>query len=109
MKCLPCEQVYVGQTGRDFKTRYKEHINDIRQNVEQSRCAIRMLKENHKYGPTEEVMNVLKVENKGKQLDVCETFYIYKAKKQNVLNEQHADVNTVLFDLIFDCEKIARS
>jgi hypothetical protein len=58
--------VYVGQTGRDFKTRYKEHINDIRQNAEKSLYAIHMLKENHKYGPTVVVMNVLKVENKGK-------------------------------------------
>jgi hypothetical protein len=26
MKCLACKQVYVGQTGRDFKTRYKDNI-----------------------------------------------------------------------------------
>jgi hypothetical protein len=41
-----------------------------------------MLKENHEYGPIEEVMNVLKVENKGKQLDVYEIFYIYKSTKK---------------------------
>jgi hypothetical protein len=58
--------VYVSQTGRDFKTGYKEHIKDIRQNVEKSQCGIHMLKENHEYGPIEEAMNVLKVENKGK-------------------------------------------
>jgi hypothetical protein len=35
--------------------------------------------------------------------------YIYKAIKQKyVMNEQHADVNNVLFDLIIDCEKTAR-
>jgi hypothetical protein len=54
-------------------------------------------------------MNVLKVENKGKQLDVYERFYIYKATKQKyAMNEQHADVNHVLVDLIIDCEKTAR-
>jgi type II secretory pathway predicted ATPase ExeA len=101
--------VYVGQTGGVFKTRYKEHINDIRQNVEKSRYAIHMLKENHEYGPIEKVMNVLKVENKGKQLDVNERFYIYKATQQKyVMNEQHADVNNVLFYLIIDCDKTAR-
>jgi hypothetical protein len=68
-----------------------------------------MLKENHEYGPIEEVMNVLKVENKRTQFDVYEIFYIYKATKQKyVVNEQHADVNNVLFDLIIDCEKTAR-
>jgi hypothetical protein len=51
MKCFTCEQVNVGQTGRDFKTRYKEHINDIRENVEKSRYAVHMLKENHEHGP----------------------------------------------------------
>jgi hypothetical protein len=54
-------------------------------------------------------MNVLKVENKGKQFDVYEIFYIYRATKQKyAVNEQHADVNNVLFDLIIDCEKTAR-
>jgi hypothetical protein len=47
----------------------KLHINDIRQNVEKSRYAIHMLKENYECGPIEEVMNVITVENKGKQLD----------------------------------------
>jgi hypothetical protein len=36
--------IVVGQTGRDFKTRYKENINASRQNVEKSRYAIHMLK-----------------------------------------------------------------
>jgi hypothetical protein len=68
-----------------------------------------MLKENHEYGPIEKVMNVLNVENKGNQLDIYGRFYIYKATKQRyVMNEQHADVNNVLFDLIIDCDKTAR-
>jgi hypothetical protein len=53
---------------QDLKTRCKEHINDISKNVEKSRYAVYMLKENHEYGPIEKVMNVLKVENKGKIL-----------------------------------------
>jgi hypothetical protein len=28
LKCLDCPLKYVGQTGRTFKTRYKEHIHD---------------------------------------------------------------------------------
>jgi hypothetical protein len=31
LKCLDCNKYYIGQTGRNFKQRYKEHINDIRQ------------------------------------------------------------------------------
>jgi hypothetical protein len=43
LKCLTCEQVYVGQNGRDFKTRFDEHINDIRSNKDKSRNALHIL------------------------------------------------------------------
>jgi hypothetical protein len=29
MKCMECPKKYVGQTGRTFNIRYKEHIHDI--------------------------------------------------------------------------------
>jgi hypothetical protein len=32
LKCMDCPQQYIGQTGRNFKTRYKEHVRDIRNN-----------------------------------------------------------------------------
>jgi transposase-like protein len=32
LKCLDCPLKYVRQTGRTFKTRYKEHVHDIRSN-----------------------------------------------------------------------------
>jgi hypothetical protein len=75
----------LSQTGRDFKPSYKEHINDIRQDAEKSRYAIHMLKENHEYGPIEQVTNVLKIENKGKQLDVYERFKFIKQQNKNML------------------------
>jgi hypothetical protein len=48
-------------------------------------------------------MNILKLQSKGKHLDVYERFYIYKSNKQkrkSIVNEQHVEVNNVLFDLI---------
>jgi hypothetical protein len=30
IKCLDCDKKYVGLTGRNFKTGYKDHINGIR-------------------------------------------------------------------------------
>jgi hypothetical protein len=76
MKCLTCEQ--VGQTERDFKKRYEEHINGIRSNKDKSRYALHILQENHEYGPIEKVLYMLKVENKVKQLYmyVCMNIYI---------------------------------
>jgi hypothetical protein len=32
LKCQNCSCIYIGQTGRNFKTRYKEHIQDIKNN-----------------------------------------------------------------------------
>jgi hypothetical protein len=29
LKCVSCCGVYLGQTGRNFKTRFKEHISDM--------------------------------------------------------------------------------
>jgi hypothetical protein len=43
LKCLSCDHIYVGQTGRSFKTRYEEHISDIRHNKEKSKYALHML------------------------------------------------------------------
>jgi hypothetical protein len=43
LRCLSCDQNYIGQTGRSFKIRYDEHIRDIRFNKEKSKYASHML------------------------------------------------------------------
>jgi hypothetical protein len=30
LNCNSCHKAYIGQTGRNFKTRFKEHIQDIK-------------------------------------------------------------------------------
>jgi hypothetical protein len=97
--------VFVGQTGRDFKTRYKGHISEIKSKKDKSRYTLHILQKNHEYGPVNKIMNILKLQSKGKHLDVYERFYIYKTNKQkrkSIMNEQHVEVNNVLFDLITD-------
>jgi hypothetical protein len=32
LQCTECPRKYIGQRGRTFKTRYKEHIRDIKNN-----------------------------------------------------------------------------
>jgi hypothetical protein len=66
LKCLSCDQVCIGQMGRNFITRYKEHIRDIRYNQGKSRYAQHILDHNHKYGLVESTMDVLKILHKGK-------------------------------------------
>jgi hypothetical protein len=72
----------VQQTGTDFKTRYKEQINDIKSNKDKYRYVLQILQENHECGPIDKIMNILKLQSKVKHLDVYEIFHIYKANKQ---------------------------
>jgi hypothetical protein len=44
LKCPNCPGSYIGRTGRNFKTRYKEHIQDIRNNKKQDRIFTPYLK-----------------------------------------------------------------
>jgi hypothetical protein len=39
LTCAECKQVYIGQTGRTLKVRYKEHIRSIKYNKEDSAFA----------------------------------------------------------------------
>jgi hypothetical protein len=64
---------------------------------------LHILQENHEYDPIDKIMYILKLQGKGKHLDVYERFHIYKANKQkSVMNEQRVEVNNVLFDVITD-------
>jgi hypothetical protein len=95
-----CNQVYVGQTGRNFRIRYEEHINNIRSNRDQSRYALHILQQNHEYGTIDQTMKVLKLANKSKYLNTMEKLYIYKTTKcKEILNEQHVCDSNVLLDL----------
>jgi hypothetical protein len=50
MKCMDCPLKYVGQTGRTFNTRYKEHIYDITTNNSNIGYANHILNTGHSYG-----------------------------------------------------------
>jgi hypothetical protein len=48
MKCLDCPWKYIGQTGRTFNQRYKEHIQAIRSNCNKSGYSNHILNTEHK-------------------------------------------------------------
>jgi hypothetical protein len=51
-------------------------------------------------------MDIIKVSQKGKNFDILERFYIYKATRSKIiLNEQHVIDPNVLFDVIIDKDK----
>jgi hypothetical protein len=46
-------------------------------------------------------LEILKVVNRGKLLDVLERFYIYKAnKKKQIMNEQYVLDHNILFEML---------
>jgi hypothetical protein len=69
IKCLDCPLKYIGQTGRTFKTRYKEHIQAIRNNNSNSGYSSHILNTGHAYGALTNTMDVIKEGRKGRHLN----------------------------------------
>jgi hypothetical protein len=49
LKCDTCGGVYIGQTGRSFNIRHKEHVSDIKHNRDKSGFLRHILNEVHDY------------------------------------------------------------
>jgi hypothetical protein len=76
MSCKECNLKYVGQTGRTFRTRYKEHIREIKTNGQKSKYAQHILHTTHNYDTAEKTMKILHIEKKGRMLNVLESYHI---------------------------------
>jgi hypothetical protein len=64
IKCNSCQLKYIGQTGRNFRTPYKEHIRAIHSNKTTSRYAQHILDTRHTYGTIEDTLDILHFEKK---------------------------------------------
>jgi hypothetical protein len=101
MKCMECGGAYIGQTGRKFHIRYKEHIRDIRSNRDNTGYSNHILNTGHTYDTLEDKMQVVNIQNKGPHLNTLERFQIYKEQKTGViLNDNYADLYNPLFELV---------
>jgi hypothetical protein len=99
---------YVGQTGRDFLTRFNEHKHSFRLNNNNSKYTAHILDNQHTFGQIQDVMQILQVQRKSPHLNTAEKFYIHKeAAKNNHLNDEHTVTNNRIFDTIlqeFRCD-----
>jgi hypothetical protein len=68
MKCMDCPLKYVGQTGRIFYTKYKEHTQSIRDNNGNSGYSNYILSTGHLYASITDTMNGTKTEKSRKHL-----------------------------------------
>jgi hypothetical protein len=69
---MDCSLEYTGQTGRTFQTRYKEHIQAIRNNNGNSGYSNNILNAGHAYRNIADDMKIIKIETKGKHLNTLE-------------------------------------
>jgi hypothetical protein len=99
--------MYVGQTGRNLTTRYKEHIRNIRFNKDKSAFAQQVLNKQHQYGPMTTIMEMAEYAKKGNLMNRKENFHIYHLNKTNMLIEEqkpneanHSQIE--IFDIIIN-------
>jgi hypothetical protein len=94
LKCGGCPKKYVGQTGRNFQTRYKEHIHAIRSNNPNSKYAQHILETQHPYGPMSDIMEVLHLNKKGQGMNTWKRYHIYTLSKDGLqLNDTYTDTH----------------
>jgi hypothetical protein len=59
LKCNPCSNAYIGQSGRCIKVQHKEHIRYIKTNNPSSAYTLHILKNRHEYGTAEETTKIM--------------------------------------------------
>jgi len=103
LTCTDCNKAYIGQTGRNFYTRYNEHKRAFRYNTLQSKFAIHLTEQGQTFGNIENTMEVLQFHKKGTHLNTIERFYIHKeSMNNNHLNEEYTETTNQIFNTILE-------
>jgi hypothetical protein len=97
------QTAYIGQTSRNFRQRYQEHISYIRHNNPQSAHAQHILNKRHKYGPINNTMSLLKHINKISLLLPYKQLYIQTHQQhEQLFSEQSTDKYNSTHQLTYD-------
>jgi len=100
LTCPDCGKVYVGQTGRDFKTRLNEHKCSFTHN-KTSKYTLHLLEHSHTLGSMHDVMQIIQLQKKGIHVNTIERFHIHKeAATNNHLNDDYTLSTNRIFDTI---------
>jgi hypothetical protein len=98
---MECPRKYIGQTGRTFNIRYKEHIHDIGSNNSNTGYSNHILNTGHTYGTMTDTMKIIITGKKGKHLNTLERYHIYRASKEGIhMNDIHMDTRNSIFQAI---------
>lgn len=90
LSCEQCNSVYIGQTGRNFNIRYKEHIRSFKNNKTDSNFSKHLIESKHilskNHKPT-----ILHTCSKSKKMSLLEALEINRINNDssfNLLNDQ---------------------
>lgn len=90
LTCEDCKKVYIGQTGRSFETRIKEHERSYNAKKTDSTFSNHCLESNHSFNNKFEILHV---QNKSKKLNLLESLEINKFNKLGIILNDQIDVN----------------
>ena len=108
INCSDCDKFYIGQTGRGFLQRFKEHLPKNNIYTNRSQFAKHLISEGHNYNSFESNFKAIHICDKGLFMNAVEEFEIYQAFKfesDNVLNEQLDFRSHYLYDTILNKTK----
>jgi hypothetical protein len=108
LTCSDCKCYYIGQTGRQFQCRFKEHIQALKSNnstTQKSNFAEHLLQTGHNYKSMQDNMTILSTEHKGHKMNAKEELYIHLNLKEdhtNIINAQQTLAKNPIFDKIWN-------
>jgi hypothetical protein len=88
LTCQSCHKAYIGQTGRNLTTRYKEHTRNIRFNKDELAFAQHVLNKQHQCSSMATIMEMVEPAKKENLMNIKENFHIYHLNKNNKLIEE---------------------
>lgn len=95
-----CGKNYLGQSGRSFKVRFKEHQQGVKHG-RPSAFGTHAFEENHPFNNIEDTLEIVKVIEKGQDLNTYEAIEIFLERNNvNNLNEQETFGNNPLFQCL---------
>jgi uncharacterized protein YbcI len=107
IKCKDFFQKYIGQRGRSFRTRYKEHMRNITTNGITSKYAQHILDTTHNYDNIDETMEIIYISKKSRMLDTLEN--IYGITKQEIqMNDAATGIYNPIYEFVNKYTKICQ-
>jgi len=101
LKCPTCHKKYIGQTGRLFNVRFREHYNDYKYANNKFKFAQHVIDEGHAFGPINVIMDTIHIAKKGRILDTLERFCIYmETQSGNQINDKPTVQKNPIFEAL---------